>query len=67
MMYAFRGVGPTRAARIIAYLRAAGYPARKVGRGSAIRPGRLGRGSLALGSPALLSAMAALAPRVIAG
>ena len=49
-MYAFKGVGPTQAARIIAYMRDAGYPARKVG-----------RGSLVLGSPALLSAMAALA------
>ena len=36
-MYTFKGVGPTQAARIIAYMRDAGYPARKIGRGSAIR------------------------------
>ena len=48
--YTFKGVAPTQAARIIGYMRAAGYPARKVA-----------RGSLVLGSPAVLSAMAALA------
>jgi hypothetical protein len=29
-MYAFKGVGPIQAARIISYMRDAGYPARRI-------------------------------------